>query len=1208
MEFTSAEDACYEPDIRGGVQLQKKDLETGLSVPLAGGSLAGIRYQIINRSAHSVMNKDGMIIPNDGRTAVQVIETDDKGVAKTGRYDLPYGTYVLREMTRDDLKLSSNESYLNQGAKDLVFRIREDGTVVTADTDGKTLVFRNQIKRNHLELRKVDEDDERMGEIPFLITQLETGEQHVIVTDENGNYSSKRYKATRFTNANDYMMEGYDETTGADVGRANVRSSVWFGLSGDGETMAQPNDDLAPFPYGSYTLTELRCANNEGFDLIRDYRFEIREDGSEDSETGVVLNNLHNKISIPTPGYSMSKARVDKAPAGSVAGTFGFRRGDVVTYRITIKNTGKTDLTMDVDDAFADAQFFEDVRIDSATIDGRKAIKGQQRSPAEATLFIPEGKTCVVTVSARIAGNTPEYLAPETSDNRNDPEDGYVNVARTMNVIASYKDAKGRLRTLTASEFPQELADRQDTANTPVRLVPGYEITKKRKTTALQKLAEGFGFRRGDEVEYEITVTNTGETDLTMDVEDTFAESEFFTDVTFVSATVDNASAAVNSLPDGTKASIKVPEGKACVILVNARITDLAKEYLSPTADDDKKLDLDGYTNTVVTKNIRGIYRDHRGEKKIVTTRDFPKELAEKKDSANTPVQLRPGYILEKKRVTNAPAAGPGLYGFRRGDRVTYEITVTNTGEMDLEMDVSDAFVDRDYFTDLTFTDITIDGKSLMENGPDAKSVAKDSAQDHVHIALPEGATGVITVTAVVSKEAVELLAASAEDDRECRDGFTNIARVYNVTGTYTPYDPTDPHADPQLSTRTITEKDDPELAPKEDTADTPVQLVPSYEIRKSRVDKAPAAQPAGSYGFKAGDTVTYKVEVENTGDGKLMMDIVDSFEDGAKFEELTYVSAEVEGRNVATNALPSGEKAGIEVPERSTAEIIITAKVSKGNKEYLANAADDDRENAEDGYVNTVRSDDPKAEIPTPDGPRLVPAPPGEDKSNTPVRLVPSYALRKTRISAAPSDGNGKYGFRADDTVSYEIEVENTGDMELTMDVTDSFAESGAFTKLTYVSAKIDGRNVAENKLPARDRAEIRVPAGETAVVTVTAEVSGSAKASLAAAAADTGEGYVNTAKADKVTGYYIDRSGKERKVTQKDYPDELASKEDTAHTPVQKPGPASTPAPTPPTTKGSAPVAPVRTGDENRGGILLALAGSAATLALLLRRRRVL
>ena len=180
---------------------------------------------------------------------------------------------------------------------------------------------------------------------------------------------------------------------------------------------------------------------------------------------------------------------------------------------------------------------------------------------------------------------------------------------------------------------------------------------------------------------------------------------------------------------------------------------------------------------------------------------------------------------------------------------------------------------------------------------------------------------------------------------------------------------------------------------------------------------------------------------------------------------------------------------------------------------------------------------------------------------------MQPAYEMYKIRTTKAPSKGD-KYGFFAQDTVEYEVHVENTGNIALTMDVTDQFTQNPEyFTVPKLKDVKFTGEGKWNNKGKDEHVANITLEPGEKAVVTYTAVVSDSAKEYLAAAAKDSDskddkgrdtnreyqksktddkDGYWNTAKCDNLTYPNPDNP---------DEPGTLEPKDDVAQTPVQKP-----------------------------------------------------
>ena len=136
---------------------------------------------------------------------------------------------------------------------------------MTADAEGGELVFHDQVVRNDLKLSKKAEDTNASLQVPFAITNVATGETHVLVTDRNGQASTEAgwNKHTHNTNANDHLLEA--EAIASDM--MDPEAGIWFGLGEDGSS-APADDALGALPYGQYTLEELPCEANEGYELI----------------------------------------------------------------------------------------------------------------------------------------------------------------------------------------------------------------------------------------------------------------------------------------------------------------------------------------------------------------------------------------------------------------------------------------------------------------------------------------------------------------------------------------------------------------------------------------------------------------------------------------------------------------------------------------------------------------------------------------------------------------------------------------------------------------------------------------------------------------------------------------------------------------------------------------------------------------------------
>lgn len=270
---------------RGGVQIEKDDLELGKSEALGGAghssldadgylgsSLEGIQFTVVNASEHGVMVGDTY---RPKGAVVAVIETawnpeKEAYTAQTASDTLPYGTYTIAET-------ATNDSYLLTDGEPRTFEVREDGKTVTADREGDALLWRDQVVRHDAHLqKKVSLLGGKLAHVPFLITNVTTGEAHVAVTDRNGmlNTSSEWRSRQDAVNANDKLLDE-DHIDTSDVVE---NSGIWFGRGEDG-SVATPDDKLGALPFGEYRIQELRCEANEGYALWED-TFNVSRDAT----------------------------------------------------------------------------------------------------------------------------------------------------------------------------------------------------------------------------------------------------------------------------------------------------------------------------------------------------------------------------------------------------------------------------------------------------------------------------------------------------------------------------------------------------------------------------------------------------------------------------------------------------------------------------------------------------------------------------------------------------------------------------------------------------------------------------------------------------------------------------------------------------------------------------------------------------------------
>lgn len=229
---SSVEEQVY----RGGVKVQKRDLETKKAEAQGGATLEGVVFTVTSLNDHPVIVEGKTYTKNQ---VVLTLTTDSKGTASTKKDALPFGHYRIDET-------KAPEGYLNEGKLSSEFDIVKNGEIVDLTSEDKAIL--NQVIRGDLELIKVaDGEQKRLSDIPFSITSVTTGESHTIVTDKNGYASTlaKWNKHTHNTNQGKTSEDG-----------------IWFGT-------AKPDDSKGALIYDTYTVEEQRCKANEGMDLLK---------------------------------------------------------------------------------------------------------------------------------------------------------------------------------------------------------------------------------------------------------------------------------------------------------------------------------------------------------------------------------------------------------------------------------------------------------------------------------------------------------------------------------------------------------------------------------------------------------------------------------------------------------------------------------------------------------------------------------------------------------------------------------------------------------------------------------------------------------------------------------------------------------------------------------------------------------------------------
>lgn len=285
--------------VRGGVEITKHDIETGTGDPLGGASLDGTQFQVKSLNDKPVIV--GGVTYTKGQVIQPLLTIEDGHVSSDAQW-LPFGLYSIQEV-------KAGEGYLLTDGEEHRFRISKDGALVNP-FDG---AFENQVMRSDLEFTKKGEDgQDRLAGIAFKLTSKTTGESHVVVTDENGYFSSASSwnKHTHETNANDWAL---DAEGVIDSSKLDATAGVWFG----GTT---PDDSKGALPYDTYLIEELRCTANEGYQLIETTVIVSRDGKVYDFGT---LTDV--KASITTKAY-------DPMDGDSLVGMGEVKVSDKVTY------------------------------------------------------------------------------------------------------------------------------------------------------------------------------------------------------------------------------------------------------------------------------------------------------------------------------------------------------------------------------------------------------------------------------------------------------------------------------------------------------------------------------------------------------------------------------------------------------------------------------------------------------------------------------------------------------------------------------------------------------------------------------------------------------------------------------------------------------------------------------------------------------------
>ena len=301
------------------LSIEKIDKETGRSVPQGEASLEGAEFTICYYDSYfeneEIPDYEDYHSSGKRKWIIKTIKTEngretiysadlDKDECKVEGDDyywvgdqkiLPLGTVTVKE-TKPPKGYSLQNSYI----ENVRTKEREEGTIVLEigqEENGKEAVFlagnqlcaANQIIRGDLALRKVlEKDDKALAGVTFCLTSVTTGESHVFMTDENGEYNT----------SSSFVLH----SAGTNEGKQG--DGIWFGIQEDGTEIPVDNQ-LGALPYDTYELEELPGENNHGMLMYKD-TVTVRKENQV-----VHLNNLENHI---VPEEPIPKENVEQQP------------------------------------------------------------------------------------------------------------------------------------------------------------------------------------------------------------------------------------------------------------------------------------------------------------------------------------------------------------------------------------------------------------------------------------------------------------------------------------------------------------------------------------------------------------------------------------------------------------------------------------------------------------------------------------------------------------------------------------------------------------------------------------------------------------------------------------------------------------------------------------------------------------------------------
>ena len=244
------------------------DTEEGIQI-LQKETVAAVNVRVLKTSDDGAVGGLSFTLSGTltaGGTYSETRVTDESGTADFG--EVPYGSFTLSE----NLSEEQARIYLANGPVNL--------TLDANSVNPYTVSFSNALKRGSMTFTKVLKGSgAALANVPFKLTNTDTGEEHYFITDENGAFSTERGTHAAGTNGADQALSAYvpdkdiipDAVMDELVSAGAASCGVWFGPG--------PADDAKKaLPVGSYKLEEMKTEGRKTL-VLESRTFKVASDG-----------------------------------------------------------------------------------------------------------------------------------------------------------------------------------------------------------------------------------------------------------------------------------------------------------------------------------------------------------------------------------------------------------------------------------------------------------------------------------------------------------------------------------------------------------------------------------------------------------------------------------------------------------------------------------------------------------------------------------------------------------------------------------------------------------------------------------------------------------------------------------------------------------------------------------------------------------------